>query len=167
MLEIEQRDGTGDHFQLKLVMAPDRSLDWEQNKRVIWALGTLCASIAIGFTLVLGVWMVLPFAGLEIAALTSALYYVSWKLSYRHVLTFNQDELVIEKGVYRPRGAWVWPKRDTHLEIEIASHDWAANKMTLHHAGESVNIGDFLSRADTEKVVETLRGQILCKVRRA
>ncbi|MBT8139003.1 MAG: DUF2244 domain-containing protein [Gammaproteobacteria bacterium] len=165
MLEVDERTETGAPYQLRLVMAPNRSLDWQQNKKVIWALGVLCIGIAAGFFLRLGIWMILPFAGLEIAALTAALYYVSWKLSYRHILAFDDAKLLIEKGVYRPRGSWTWPKRDTHLEIEPASHDWQASKLTLHCQGESVNIGDFLSREEASRVIELLRGQILCKIR--
>lgn len=146
-------------------MAPDRSLDWQQNKQFIWGLGGLCAAIALGFTFILGAWVVLPFAGIEIAALTSALYYVSWKLSYRHVLTFDDECVTIEKGVYRPRGAWTWPKRETHLEVEPAQHDWEASRLSLHRDQESLNIGDFLSREDAASVIELLRGQILCKIR--
>ena len=69
----------------KIILLPNQSLDWEGNKRVIWLLGFVCMGIAVAFTIIAGAWVMLPFAGLEILSLSLALYYVSWKLSYRHI----------------------------------------------------------------------------------
>ena len=161
MLEVIEDHDPQAPFELRIIMSPNRSLDWQQNKKVIWSLGALCGGIAMAFSLVTGLWIMLPFAGLEIAALAGALYFVSWKLSYRHVITFKGDQIIIEKGVYRPRGRWVWSKRATHLQSKPAQHPWEAGKLSLHNPPDTVNIGDFLSIDDTAEVIARIREQIL------
>ncbi|MDA7687729.1 DUF2244 domain-containing protein [Pseudomonadales bacterium] len=163
MIEITHNSDPDSDYELRIVMAPNRSLDWNQNKKVIWALGGVCGGIAMGFTILVGAWVMLPFAGLEIAALTAGLYYASWKLSYRHVLTFTRDSVVIEKGVYRPRGRWIWPKQSTHLQSTPAAHDWEAIKLTLHNPPTSLNIGTFLSPQDVAEVATLVSQHILYK----
>ena len=161
MLEVIEHSDPNAAFELRIIMSPNRSLDWNQNKKVIWSLGVLCGGIALAFTIIAGAWVVLPFAGLEIAALATALYYVSWKLSYRHVLTFSGEHITIEKGVYRPRGKWVWPKRNAHLQSKPAAHEWEASKLSLHNPPDAVNIGDFLGKAEAAEVIAQVRKHIL------
>ena len=75
-----------------IVAEPNRSASWRANLQVLVALSILSLGIAGGFAAV-GAWPVLPFAGIEITALGCALYYVSWKLRYRHVITLRPDTL--------------------------------------------------------------------------
>ena len=160
MIEIlRQSNEHGDTGQLTIVLSPDRSLDWEGNKRVIWSLGGVCMGIAVGFTLIAGTWVMLPFAGLEVIALTSALYYVSWKLSYRQVLRFTGNVLQLEKGVYRPRSAWKWSTDDIRLLAEPPKHDWEAPVLTITGDPDGdVRIGEFLNSHDADVLMKSLAG---------
>ena len=160
MIKVNRKND-GEDTITTLILSPDRSLDWDGNKRVIWSLGSICIGIAMGFTIIAGAWVMLPFAGLEVLILSLALYYVSWKLSYRHILTRNNKQLIIEKGVYRPKGKWVWEKQATRLVTKTAKHDWEANRLTLINDNEKVNIGDFLSQSDSNELITFLKGEIL------
>ena len=160
MIEV-RRDGDAATPYTTVILSPDRSLDWEGNKKVIWSLGGLCIGIALGFTIIAGTWVMLPFAGLEVLALSSALYYVSWKLSYRHIITLGETTLVIEKGVYRPRGKWQWVKQETQLRVEPPKHDWEAPSLSFINNNEQVDIGDFLSPDDAEQMISLMREHIL------
>ncbi len=162
MIEILRKSNEhGDTEQLTIVLAPDRSLDWEGNKRVIWSLGGVCMGIAVGFTLVAGTWVMLPFAGIEVLALTSALYYVSWKLSYRQVLKVGRDSLQLEKGVYRPRSGWRWSTDDIRLLAEPPKHDWEAPILTITGGADGdVTIGEFLNSADADTLMQALAGWV-------
>ena len=160
MIKVNRKT-VGEDTITTLILSPDRSLDWDGNKRVIWSLGSICIGIAMGFTIIAGAWVMLPFAGLEVLILSLALYYVSWKLSYRHILTLNNKQLIIEKGVYRPKGKWVWEKQTTRLVTTSAKHDWEAHRLTLINNNEKVNIGDFLSQSDSNELITFLKGEIL------
>lgn len=155
MIEVsEEQHGT------LVALAPDRSSDWKTNKLVIATLGSICISIALGFYLIMGIWMILPFAGLEVLALAIGLYYASWKLNYRHILYFQQSELRVEKGVYRPKGVWVWPKQQTLLRVCPSKQAWSPPALTLEHNNQSIEIGEFLGKDEANELIH-LVGQHL------
>ena len=160
MIKVSRKTDNNDTITT-LILSPDRSLDWDGNKRVIWSLGGVCIGIAMGFTIITGAWVMLPFAGLEVLILSLALYYVSWKLSYQHVLTLCNKRLIIEKGVYRPKGKWVWEKQATRLVTTAPKHDWEAQGLTLINDNQQVSIGDFLSQSDSNELIAFLKGEIL------
>lgn len=168
MLEVIQPD-QDDDFDWRLILMPDRSLNWEQNKRFIWISGMVCGTIAVAFTLTLGAWVILPFAGLEILLLASALYYVSWKLSYRHILTIRNNNLILEKGVYRPRGRWEWPLKECFLSYQSPKHDWEAKQLYLHHESKDammtikISLGEFLNPSDAETTIQVLKSRLLVR----
>lgn len=151
------------NLEKKIILLPNQSLDWEGNKRVIWFLGFICIGIAVGFTIIAGAWVMLPFAGLEVISLSIALYYVSWKLSYRHILTINEHEIIVEKGVYRPRGKWIWKKNQTILKTYPAKQKWAPPKLELNNDinKDKIDIGDFLNLEDAKKIIQFLETEIL------
>lgn len=105
----------------------------------------------------IGAWVVLPFAGLEMMALTAALYYVSWKLNYRQVIKLHQDDLTIEKGYYSPKKTWRFKRDESAMTIEPQQHPWDAPTVRLQHKQESIVVGEFLSQADNKELVSALR----------
>ena len=58
------------------VFQPNRAVSWRTNQIFLLLIGSLSALIAGGFAL-LGAWMILPFAGVEILLLVSLLWYVN------------------------------------------------------------------------------------------
>ena len=153
-----QVDEHGDDLDQTIVVAliPDRSSDWRQNLYLIAALGFTCLAISLGFYFILGVWTILPFAGLEILALSAGLYYAQWKVNYRHVLTISADKISIAKGVYRPSKNWQLERFNTRLHIYPAKHKWEAQKLCLFDRNQQVTIGEFLSKDDLNSTVKLL-----------
>ncbi|MGD8577261.1 MAG: DUF2244 domain-containing protein, partial [Thiohalophilus sp.] len=62
----------------RIVMRPHPPSSWRVNLWIAGFVAVLSFTFAIGFALA-GAWLILPFAGLEIAALFGLLYYVSVK----------------------------------------------------------------------------------------
>ena len=145
---------------IEIVLTPNRSSDWRTNKIIIAVLGSVCVGIALGFYAVMGIWMILPFAGLEVVALAAGLYYASWKLNYQHVVTFERNNLRIEKGVYRPRGIWNWPKQETVLHVTPSKQEWSPPKLSFRYAGDEVEIGEFLAKSEAVELSAILSGQL-------
>ena len=86
--------------RLMIIARPNCSASWQQFAGAARPRRAL-AGAATGFAL-RGAWPILPLAGLELLALGSALYYVNWKLQYRHVITLSDDSVCIDKGFYAP-----------------------------------------------------------------
>ena len=139
-----------------IVAEPNRSASWQVNKMVLIAMCCLSGAIAGGFALI-GAWPILPFAGLEMLALGSALYYVCWKLRYRHVVTLEADSVLIQKGHYHPRQQWRFDRQNTTIQVMTLPHPWDAPQISFCNRGEQVSLGDFLSKEDTDKLLQLLR----------
>ena len=141
---------------ITLILIPDRSTDWRGNMIVIAVLGGTCLVISAAFYFTLGIWMILPFAGLEIAALFAGLYYAQWKLNYRHIIDVYSDAIVLEKGVYKPSKSWKLDRFATQLHVYPAKHDWEARKLYLVDDKFELSLGEFLSKQDIQLVLDRL-----------
>jgi len=139
-----------------IILRPNRSADWRANRNLLLSLAALSCVISTGFAL-LGAWMILPFAGLEIAVLGGALYYVCWKLSYRQVITLRTDSLSIDKGVYRPRRSWHFDRAQASVAVHPSGHPHTPPRISFCVRGEFVEIGEFLSREEGLRLLSTLR----------
>jgi len=124
---------------------------------MIVAIPSLTA--AIGFALA-GAWPILPLAGIELSALGGALYYVNWKLQYRHVITFDADQIRIDKGHYAPRRSWVFDRAGCALAITPEQHPWDGPGIEVHNEEQRVDVGGFLNREDALALLTVLRGEI-------
>ena len=142
-----------------IVAQPKCSATWRSNKLVLLALAVPSLGIATAFAL-LGAWPILPFAGLELLALGTALYYVNWKLHYRHVITLSPEAVRIEKGHYIPKRSWQFARQGAGLAITPENHPWEGPALSVHDKHESVTVGDFLSREDSLKLAELLRKEM-------
>ena len=151
----KQREESGD----VIVAEPNRSASWQTNKLVLILMCCLSGTIALGFAAI-GAWPILPFAGLEMLALGSALYYVCWKLRYRHVITLGSGTVRVQKGHYYPKKSWDIPVDDAALSVTPENHPWEAPGITLFSRGEEIPLGEFLNREDSLKLLTLLKGQL-------
>ena len=144
---------------LMIVARPNHTSTCRNNLLALAAISVPSLGAAIGFAL-LGAWPILPFAGIELLALGSALYYVNWKLQYRHVITLSEDSVRIDKGFYLPRQTWQFNRQATGLAVTPESHPWEGPELTLHDKQEKVSLGEFLNRDDRLKLLDLLKREI-------
>ncbi|MEO0368885.1 MAG: DUF2244 domain-containing protein [Pseudomonadota bacterium] len=157
-----------EHYQegvkTTLVMTPNKSMTWEQNRLILLAMFTVNMIIGIGFAMI-GGWLILPFAGLEIMLVGLGMYYVCWKLNFKHIIIIEADSLVLQKGVYFPKQEWLWQKRDTSLLRRPAPYRLSAPDLFLRYFSHTVEIGEFLNRDEKKEVVQALNDLGLNTVR--
>lgn len=142
-----------------IIARPNRSSSWRGNQLALLALAIPSIGVAAGFAM-LGAWPILPLAGLELTALGSALYYVNWKLQYRHVITLSDDSVSVDKGFLAPVQSWTFPRQATDLAIVPERHPWEGPELALRGTGESVSVGEFLNREDSLKLAALLRKEM-------
>jgi uncharacterized membrane protein len=141
-----------------ILIEPNRSASWRANRWVIALLSIWCSAIAFFFWS-LGLWPVIPFLGLEVVAVAAGLYYVCWKLRYRHVLRFAASEIVVEKGTYYPRFRWRLPRDKASLSVAVPAHPWDPLTIELCSPRERITLGDFLNKAESQRLLVLLRQQ--------
>ena len=145
--------------KLMIVLKPNHSSTWRNNQLVLLALAVPSLGIAAVFAF-FGAWPILPFAGLEITALGVSLYYVNWKLEYRHVITLSDKALRIDKGFYAPRKTWQFDRAESSLAITPENHPWEGPSIALHDNREQVRVGEFLNRDDCLELLALLRPEL-------
>ena len=147
---------TRDERKLRIVAQPNCSATWQANKLVLVTLAVPSLIAATAFAL-LGAWPILPLAGLELMALGAALYYVNWKLQYRHVITLSDTFIRIDKGFYAPRESYTFTRNDTGLAITPEKHPWDGPELSVHDRHHRVSVGEFLNRDDCLQLAGLLR----------
>lgn len=142
-----------------IVARPNNSASWRANKHALMGISAISLIIALGFT-AMGAWPILPFAGLELTALGCALYYVSWKLQYRHVITIENGDVHIQKGHYHPRQSWTLQRDETALSVTPENHPWEGPQVSVFSRGENIQLGDFLNKEDRLQLINLLRDDL-------
>lgn len=150
---------TRNQLSLKIVAQPNCSASWHTNKLVLLMLAVPSLGAATGFAL-LGAWPILPLAGLELLVLGGSLYYVNWKLQYRHVITLSDEAVRIDKGFYAPRESWTFSRDDSGLAITPEKHPWDGPELSVHSRHQRVSVGEFLNRDDCLKLAALLRKEL-------
>ena len=140
-----------DNSQHQLILYPNRSMSWQTNKKILLVMFIVNMTIALGWA-ALGAWMILPFAGLEIFLVGLGMYYVSWKISFKEVITLKTDSLILQKGVYFPKQEWCWRKAQTTLVKQPSKYRMSAPSLFLTHSNQRVEIGAFLNRSEKKSL---------------
>lgn len=149
--EQKHKIGTATQFIVK----HNQSLSWQGNKLFIVYIAILSFGIAIFFALQ-GLWLILPFAGLEILALTVALYICNLRGREREVITIEPEKLVIEKGLDSPKHRWQFERAWLNLELKKSSLQGHPNKLLVRCKGIELEIGKCLSNSERKELAKTL-----------
>lgn len=137
------------------VIRPQRSLTWPEARRWLWILSLIpAASGVIG--VVHGAPLVLPFAGLEIALLWAAFYWVNLTGREREVVRFEPAAVVVEKGRDAPREVHRFDRHWLRVELRASPWRWHASQLYLGSHGREVSLGHFLTEGEREALASAL-----------
>lgn len=142
-----------------ILIKPNHSASWRQNLWLLAALAVPSLGAGVAFAL-LGAWPILPFASIELVALGGALYWVNWKLEYRHVIRFTDGSVVIDKGYFIPKRSWHFLREEAALRISTETHPWQGPKLSVHDQQTETRVGDFLNRDETLELLNLLKQQL-------
>lgn len=153
MVEQLSADDDGRRY----LLTPNRSMTWQGNMRIWLGLFVLSAIIVTGFSL-LGAWMILPFAGLELTALAAGFYYTSRQCQKQEVLVLGSDNIRLEKGMKRKEAEWQLPRQYTRVWQDEQRHPFTPCKLHLQFRDEEISLGGFLNMDDTDALLAILQG---------
>ena len=159
MIRIDEFHAGAGH---RLILTPNCSISWRQ--LLVFYILTCALAIVIGLLFSLqGQWLILPFSGLEMLVLGSALHITSRKVNRREVITVNVDRVRIEKGNCRPEEQWVFKRCWVRLLDEIGGENRSQRKLALGSHGSYVEVGNFLSNIEKEELAFRLKGCIISR----
>ena len=140
----------------RMIVQANRSMNWTGNVVLIIALGGFGLVVASGFAY-FGLWLVFPFVGLEILALTAALYCCLLKLQAKEVITVTDKYVTLERGVRSPEETVSALRLATEVEFTQRPSEFDVGELKLNLQGRAVRIGDSLGRGEKSALAEQLR----------
>ena len=144
----------------RFVLLPNCSISWRE--LLIFYLLTCVLALAIGLLFALGgMWLVLPFSGLEMAALGTALYLTSRKVHRREVITLDSQRVRVEKGIARIDQSWEFETAGTRLLDEKSATGGSPRRLVLGARGNYVEIGEFLDNLEKDELAFRLKDCII------
>lgn len=152
MVELLSSDDEGTRY----LLTPNRSMSWKGNMRIWLALLLLSALIVTGFSLI-GAWVILPFAGLELAALAAGFYYSSRQCQKQEVLVLGPSGIRLEKGIKRKEAEWEMPRQYTRVWQDEPRHPFTPSKLHLQFRDQEISLGSFLNLDDTDALLAILQ----------
>ncbi|HSG90687.1 MAG TPA: DUF2244 domain-containing protein [Pseudomonadales bacterium] len=143
----------------RIVLQPNRSWTWRANLLFLTTLAVVSLAIGISF-LVRGFWMILPFNLLELTVVGLCLYHCVRRTHRQEVLTFSDDELLIECGMRAPEQRHVFKRLFARFFVRRPRHPWYGTQIAVRSHGREVEIGDFLSPEDKKLLIRELRRMV-------
>jgi uncharacterized membrane protein len=133
---------------------PNSSLTADGKLKVILLLSVIPCLIGIGFS-AMGVWLVMPFVGIELLALAYAFYYVNTHEGDYETITIDGDKLKIEtciQGQVKQQDLNVYWTKLVQRELENGE----LHLGFISH-GKEINVGKYLTRAQRETIAVQLK----------
>lgn len=145
---------------IRLVLTPNCSISWRG--LVMFYIFNCAVALAIGLFFTLqGLWLVLPFSGLEMLALGAGLYLASCKSYRQEVITLDRRRTRIEKGLQRIDQCWEFETPWIRLVEEQSGTPNRRRKLALGSHGNYVEVGSFLDNSEQERLAFTLKDCII------
>jgi uncharacterized membrane protein len=157
MIKIDKFNGSHGY---RLVLSPNRSIGW--CGLVLFYLFTCLVALGVGlFFAVQGLWLVLPFSGLEMFALGIALYVVSHQTNRRQVITFDNSKVRVEKGAYHCDQSWEFNAGWVRLHYQFTGKFNSGRKLQFECHGSYVEVGEFLDNFEKDALAFQLKDCII------
>ena len=153
MVSVEEKSNSN----YLITLSPNSSLTGVYRIIFLASISFVCVGIASVFYF-FGAYLILPFAGIEIAILLIA-FYLSFKWSSRKELIYISQEVVkIEKGIHKAE--YLWEEFRTFTSFQIAKDANKSLRLSFRSKGDDVIVGDFLNEDDKNILINEIRNII-------
>ncbi len=147
----------------RFILAPNCSIGW--GELVAYYLCSCAFVLAIGvFFTLQGLWLVLPFSGIEIIALGVALYLTSRKVHQKEVITFSDERVRVEKGVQKVESVWECDLARIRFLEGHSRESKRDRRLILGTHQNCVEVGEFLDQSEKDELAFQLKDCIICVV---
>jgi len=144
----------------RFVLSPNCSISWRE--LVLFYCLTCAVALAVGLFFALqGLWLVLPFSGLEMLALGIGLYVTSRKVYRREVITLDPKCIRIEKGVQQADQIWEFDTAWVRVVEESRGGRGTRRTLAIGMSGKSVEVGSFLANWEKDALAFQLKDCII------
>ena len=112
-------------------------------------------SIAIRFAL-LGYWMILPFALLDMLAVGIMLWLVTRTKSYVEKIVISEGSVEIFHIQRNRDSHWEFPRYFSQIKLEPPAHQWYPSRLLIGCKGQWIEIGGCLTGTEKQSLAEAI-----------
>ncbi|MFN2308284.1 MAG: DUF2244 domain-containing protein [Gammaproteobacteria bacterium] len=139
-----------------VVIRPNCSLSWRGTLVVFGSISLVSLVIALGFYLQ-GFWMILPFAGLEFAALAAGLYVGALRGCAREVISLRGEVIAVQKGRRQPEQTLAFQRGWARIELARPLRRGYPSRLLIRCHGHAVEVGGCLNEAERNRLADHLQ----------
>jgi uncharacterized membrane protein len=147
----------------KIIIRPNNSLSAKASVRVVFSLVFIVLLVATAFANI-GAWLVLPFAGLEVALVVYAFYTVYTHSADFESITIDDERVIIEKKSRQQCDKTEFQRywaQITEREVENKHGIKAKKALFIGSHGKEVEFGrDFITDAQRSFLARELRQKL-------
>ncbi|MDF1822594.1 MAG: DUF2244 domain-containing protein [Alcanivoracaceae bacterium] len=140
----------------RIVLMPNRSADWRQARWLLMLLAIPVAAVAIGWSLA-GMWVILPFAGVEFSLVAFFMYRVSRQTLRRQEIRLGQDDITVVSGLSYPERLCHSRRDAAHISLVEAARPTDLTLIHLVTPAGAFELGAFLGHDDRVRLANLLR----------
>ena len=155
MVEYQKLDSGDCTFTVQ----PNCALGWVWMKRLFLFL-TACIGAVAAWFVSQGAWLVLPFAGLEVAVLGLGVYLNSRWGATREIIEFRAADLRVYRGRRELKEVIRLPRHWSRASLLQDPRSWYPSRLLLECHGRRVEIGAALVEAERVALTEDLRAEL-------
>ena len=141
------------------MIMPNRAMPWRQQVFIFSVIAAFSLGIAVGFYMQ-GLTLILPFAGIELAALAAALYISAWRGGRKEVVSITADQVYVESGFDAPESRIEFDKTWLQVVLLKPRFHWYPSRLMLRSHGRQMEVGCFLNEEERKGLAITLRHAI-------
>lgn len=151
MAVFEEQDGGAYRF----VVSPNCALSWRKTKYLIWFFAACFAAVGSYFAS-LGAWLVLPFAGLELAVVAAGFYLSALAGHTREVIQIEGPLVRVLRGRRRLEEVARLPVNWTRVSLQRDPTGWYPSRLLLRFHGRRLEIAAMVVEAEREELALAL-----------
>lgn len=142
-----------------IVLRPNNSASWQSNMHIVASLA-LIAFIISSYFAIKGLWLVFPFAGLEIGLLTWCLYLRLNANIDTEVITFDDTSVTVERGRYHAEKSWKYYRAWAKIFVRKPASYGRPKQVFIRSHGKELELGAFLNKKDKDLLIKDLKGVV-------
>jgi len=155
-MPVFQEQGSDDCW---FIVRPNCALSWRTTKLVLLFFAGCFAALSAYFAAV-GAWLVLPFAGLELAVLVAGFYLSALAGHACEVIEVEGPVLRIWRGRRRLNEVASLPANWSRVELRCDPRGWYPSRLFLYCHGKGFEVGSQLVEAEREELAAVLNDNV-------
>lgn len=124
------------------------------------SLAFVSFSIAGAFALQ-GLWVILPFAGIEILMLTGILYWSGLQSTHREIISIDANAVKVEIGRRNSRQQYEFQRAWTKIELRPPALPSRQTRLVMRSKGKELEIGACLTELERKELATSITKALL------